>query len=252
MEQGYVRTKIRNSVAVIEFYHPKGNSLPGILLSSLASEIRAAGKNDEIRVIILQSAGERAFCAGASFDELVNIKDEQGGKVFFSGFAEVINAMRLCPRFILGRAQGKAVGGGVGLIAATDACWATSRASIRLSELSIGIGPFVIEPAVRRRIGDAAFAQLLLHPGEWMPAEWVREKGLYMELYNTVAELDAFLEEKSRELASYNPAVLTALKRSLWEGTSGWDQELIHRAAMSGRFVLSDEAQTAIQRLLNK
>jgi len=252
MEQGYVRTKIRDKVAVIEFFHPKVNSLPGILLNSLAGEIRAAGKNDEIRIIILQSAGEGAFCAGASFEELVNIKDEQSGKVFFSGFAEVLNAMRLCPKFILGRAQGKAVGGGVGLLAATDACWATPEASIRLSELSIGIGPFVIEPALRRKMGDAAFTQLLIHPGKWMPAGWAKEKALYMDLFDNVEGLDAFLEEKSRELASFNPAVMGALKRSLWKGTSGWDQDLIHRAAMSGRFVLSAEAQTAIQGLLNK
>lgn len=146
-------------VGSITFFHPRSNSLPGKVLKQLADTITKLGKDETVKVIVLKSKGEKGFCAGASFDELISIKDRSTGKQFFSGFANVINACRKCPKFVVGRVQGKAVGGGVGLASAVDYCFATTAASVKLSELAVGIGPFVVGPAVERKIGVSAMSQ---------------------------------------------------------------------------------------------
>ena len=186
----YVKLNIENNIGTIEFFHPQSNSLPSSLLKELADTMKSAGENDSIKVVILKSAGDRAFCAGASFDELLDIKDAESGEQFFSGFANVINAARKCPKFIIGRLQGKAVGGGVGMAAATDYCFASKFASIKLSELAIGIGPFVVGPAVERKLGTAAFSAMTINATKWFDAEWAREKGLYTEIFETTEEMD--------------------------------------------------------------
>jgi len=239
-------------VATISFYHPAQNSLPAALLDALAAKIKQAGQNEQTRVIILKSEGDRTFCAGASFDELLQIKDKEAGKVFFSGFARVINACRKSPKIIIARVQGKAVGGGVGLAAAADYCLATEAASVKLSELAIGIGPFVISPAVIRKIGLAAFSQLTIRATDFQTAQWAKEKGLYNEVYATANEMDGALDTLSQKLASYHPDALTGLKQILWEGTDNWDELLEERAALSGELVLSEFTQQALQDFLNK
>ena len=236
----YVKINTENGIGTIEFFHPQSNSLPGHILAELASTITKAGKVDNIKVIILKSAGERAFCAGASFDELIAIDNEATGKQFFSGFANVINAARKCPKFIIGRVQGKAVGGGVGMASATDYCFATKFASAKLSELAIGIGPFVIEPVVTRKIGLSAMSQLSLEANKFFSAEWAQQKGLYTNIYSSVEDLDIQVMLLAEQLCSYNPEALTRLKETFWEGTSDWDKLLKKRAAISGRLVLSD------------
>jgi methylglutaconyl-CoA hydratase len=237
----------QNGIAAISFYHPAQNSLPAALLDELTGKITEAGKDPQTRVIVIKSEGERTFCAGASFDELLQIKDKEAGAVFFSGFARVINACRKSPKIIVARLQGKAVGGGVGLAAAADYCLATEAASIKLSELAIGIGPFVISPAVIRKIGLPAFSQLTIRASDFQPAQWAMEKGLYNEVYKDIGELDEALNGLTQKLASYHPDALHGLKQILWEGTEDWDDLLDQRAAISGELVLSEFTQHALQ-----
>jgi methylglutaconyl-CoA hydratase len=253
INQGDVSISISNNgIATIEFQHPLSNSLPGKVLGKLANTITEAGNNDEIQLIILKSAGERAFCAGASFDELISIDNLETGKIFFSGFANVINACRTCPKFIIGRVQGKAVGGGVGLASAVDYCFATEHASVKLSELAVGIGPFVVGPAVERKIGKSAMSHLAINATEWKTAEWAREKGLYTEIFNSVDEMDSEIDKLAEKLSKSNPEAMSMLKTVFWEGTENWDTLLSERAAMSGKLVLSDFTRNAINSFKSK
>lgn len=252
IDQGGVNVSIENTIASIEFHHPLSNSLPGKVLQELANTITELGTNDEIIVIILKSAGERAFCAGASFDELMSINDLETGQVFFSGFANVINAARKCPKLIIGRVQGKAVGGGVGMAAAVDYCMATKFASIKLSELAVGIGPFVVGPAVAHKIGTAAMSQLAINATQWQTAQWAKEKGLYSEIFDTVEAMDESISTLANTLAKSNPEAMQMLKKVFWQGTSHWDELLLERAAMSGKLVLSEFTRNAINKFKKK
>ncbi len=249
---GSVEVKKDTGVAKITFSHPAGNSLPGKLLAALVEAFQAVGRDEEVNLVILQSGGERAFCGGASFEELVAVSNLEEGKAFFMGFANVINAMRKCPKLIVGRIQGKAVGGGVGLAAATDYCMATKYASVKLSELAIGIGPFVIGPAVQRKIGLAAMSQLAINATEWKTAEWAQSKGLFNEVFATTEQLDAYIAHFSQQLAGFNPAAMQQLKTVFWEGTDHWDNLLAERAAISGELVLSEFTRNAIEKFKAK
>ncbi|MDB4534182.1 enoyl-CoA hydratase/isomerase family protein [Vicingaceae bacterium] len=253
VEQGTVEIAINDKgIATIEFFHPLSNSLPGKVLNKLADTITEAGKNDDIKVIILKSSGERAFCAGASFDELISINDLETGRVFFSGFANVINAARKCPKLIIGRVQGKAVGGGVGMASAVDFCYATKFASVKLSELAVGIGPFVVGPAVERKVGTSAMSMMAINATEWYSAEWAREKGLYAETFDDVTQMDEAIEVLANKLANSNPEAMSMLKTVFWTGTDNWDTLLKERAAMSGKLVLSDFTKNAINAFKKK
>lgn len=243
---GFVKTAINNKIATISFYHPANNSLPSNLLEQLVEAINAVGYDPSVLVVVLKSEGEKVFCAGASFDELAAIEDIETGKKFFSGFANVINAMRKCPKFIVLRDHERAIGGGVGLCAAADYCMATTKSTIRLSELAVGIGPFVIGPAVERKIGLSAFSEMAINASEWRTADWAKQKGLFNEVFETVEQLDAYIEHFTEKLAQYNPEAMSELKRVLWQNTEGWDDLLAERAAISGRLVLSDFTKNAI------
>ena len=245
-ENGSLYTKIDNKIATVEFGHPASNSFSSELLERLAKEFDKLSGNENIAVIVLKSEGEKAFCAGASFDELIEIDNLEDGKKFFSGFANVINAMRKCSKLIVGRVQGKIVGGGVGLVAACDYVLATEAASIKLSELSIGIGPFVIEPAVERKIGVGALAALTLDATSWKNAYWAKEKGLYARVFDSISELDKEVEIFTEKLASYNPEALLEMKKVLWKDTENWDQLLLNRAEITGKLVLSEFTKKAL------
>lgn len=245
---GTIETTINKNIATITFYHPSSNSFPSSLLQELTNEIIILGKNNFVSIIVLKSAGTGAFCAGASFEELLSVSNYEEGSHFFSGFANVINAMRKCPKLIIGRIHGKAVGGGVGLAAACDYSFATSKSEIKLSEIAIGIGPFVIEPAVSRKIGKMAMAEMTLNPTAWKTSKWALEKGLFSEVFETIEELDIRLQEYTKELASYNQEALLEIKKVLWEGTNHWDSLLYERAAISGRLVLSDFTKEALEK----
>jgi methylglutaconyl-CoA hydratase len=220
--------------------------MPGYQLETLAAEVTKLGENEAAKVIVIKSEGEKAFCAGASFDELISIKDIKTGTKFFSGFANVINAMRKAPKFVIVRVQGKAVGGGVGIASSGDYTFGTETSSIKLSELAVGIGPFVVGPAVDRKIGRSAFSELTINATEWRDAKWAKEKGLYNELYASIGEMDKGLEALANKLANSNPEAMALLKKVMWEGTENWDSLLIERAGMSGKLVLSDFTINAI------
>ena len=252
MQEPFVISEIKNGIATITFYHPQSNSMPGSQLNMLATEIEKLGKNHTAKVIVLKSEGDKAFCAGASFDELIAIKDSESGLKFFSGFASVINAMRKAPKFIIVRIQGKTVGGGVGIACSADYTFAVDSASVKLSELAIGIGPFVVGPAVERKIGSSAFCQLTINASEWQTAEWAKQKGLYNQVFSDIEEMDKGIETLSQILASSNPEAMEMLKKEMWKGTENWDQLLIERAGMSGKLVLSDFTINAINKFKQK
>ncbi len=245
-EGAYVRHEVEHNIATIEFFHPASNSLPADILHDLARTINDLGIDAGVRVIVLRSAGQSAFCAGASFDELTAISNEAEGKRFFSGFAEVINAMRKSHKLIIGRVQGKAVGGGVGLIAACDYAIAHEGASVKLSELAIGIGPFVVGPAVERKMGRSSFSQLAIDASEWRSAEWSKRHGLYAEIHSSQSDMDEAVNALANRLAHSSPDAMWELKKIFWQGTEHWDSLLAERAAISGRLVLSDFTRNAI------
>lgn len=251
-DKAYVKSNTQNGICRIEFFHPAHNSLPSDVLRDLAGAISEAGRRDEVRVVLLQSGGDRTFCAGASFDELMAIDNFEQGTEFFMGFARVINACRECPKLIVGRVQGKAVGGGIGVASAVDYCVATKYASVKLSELHIGIGPFVVGPAVERKIGMSALSELAINASEWRTAEWAKQKGLFTDVFGDAAQMDAYLKEFTERLASYNPNAMLELKKTFWKGTDDWKNLLAERAAISGRLVLSDFTREAIERFKSK
>lgn len=253
IDQGHVNYSVSESgIATIEFGHPMSNSLPGKILQKLAHTITLAGQSDEVKVIIIRSSGNKAFCAGASFDELISINNLEVGKKFFSGFAKVINACRKCPKLIIGRVQGKAVGGGVGIAASVDYCLATKNAEIKLSELAVGIGPFVVGPVIQRKMGLSAMSQLAINATEWRTADWAMRRGLYSDIFLTEEDLDNEINRLAHVLAKSNPEAMAELKSIFWEGTDHWDTLLSERAEISGTLVLSDFTVNAINSFKNK
>jgi len=250
-ETGYVSSHTEHGITTIEFFHPKSNSLPLKMLDELTQEIHYAGNHDT-RVVILKSAGENTFCAGASFDELSAIKNEKEGQNFFQGFANVINAMRKCNKFIIGRIQGKCVGGGVGLAAAVDYAIAINKTEIKLSELSIGIGPFVVGPAIERKIGTSAFSQLAIDATLWRNADWGKKKGLFAEVHETIQNMDESVYRLANTLAHSSPEAIAEMKKMFWKGTENWDALLSERAAISGKLILNDFSKNAIAKFRAK
>lgn len=249
---GYVKTETHRGITTIEFSHPQSNSLPGIVLEDLAHEIHFAGTHVDTKVIIIKSSGEKTFCAGASFDELVTIKSELEGLRFFAGFALVINAMRKCPKLIIARIQGKCVGGGVGIAAAADYAIAMEGADIKLSELAVGIGPFVVGPAVERKIGVGAFSALAIDATQWRNSDWAKRKGLFAEVHPNMEDLDEAIHRLANNLAHSSPEAMAEMKKTFWTGTEHWDVLLKERASISGRLVLSSFTKTAIQKFKDK
>ena len=248
MNQGTISINITNKVATLTFFHPASNSIPSDLLNRFTQSINRLAINDDVHVILLQSEGEKTFCAGASFDELIAIKTIEEGKQFFSGFANLINAMRKCPKFIIGRVEGKSVGGAVGIIAATDYCFATENSDIKLSELSIGIGPFVIAPAIERKMGVSALSELIIDAENWKSAYWAKRRGLFNKVFENTHDMDEYLSILSSKLAGYNFQAIQEMKKVLWENTSHWDDLLIERAEISGKLVLSEFTKNALQK----
>lgn len=252
INNGHVKAETHKGITIIEFYHPQSNSLPGKILEDLAHEIHFAGTHAETKVIILRSPGEKAFCAGASFNELAAIKSEAEGLKFFSGFAHVINAMRKCPKFIIARVHGKCVGGGVGIAAAADYAIAVEGADVKLSELAVGIGPFVVGPAVERKIGAGAFSALATDAASWRNSDWAKRKGLYAELHINTENMDEAVHRLADTLAHSSPEAMAEMKKMFWRGTEHWDDLLKERAAISGRLVISSFTKAAIEKFKTK
>lgn len=243
---GTIYTHIDHYIATITFSHPKSNSFPSDLLQKLIDTFDRLDKDDTVKLILLQSEGDKAFCAGASFDELLTVTTLEEGKIFFSGFATLINSMRKCSKLIIGRAQGKSVGGGVGILAACDYVFATEAADIKLSELSIGLGPFVIAPALERKMGISALSELSLNAKSWKTAYWAEKKGLFNTVFENKRDLDNGIDILTHQLSQYNPEALLDMKKIFWEGTDHWDELLIERAEISGKLALSDFTKKAL------
>jgi len=241
-----------NGIGTIQFYHPLSNSLPGDLLRKISDKINFAGESNQVKVIILKSEGDRAFCGGASFDELINIQNLKDGINFFSGFANVINACRKCSKIIIGRVQGKAVGGGVGLASAVDYCYATKHSAIKLSELSLGIGPFVVGPAVERKIGLSAMSALAINAHKWFDANWALQKGLYAEIFENSNDMDLAIKQLTNDISCYSLEAMKKLKKTFWEGTDHWDNLLNKRAEISGSLIITEFSKETIQKIQNK
>lgn len=252
IKEGYVNSETHQGITTIEFFHPQSNSLPGKILEALVKEIHFAGTHNETKVIILKSCGDKTFCAGASFDELLETANEAAGVAFFSGFANVINVMRKCPKIIIARIQGKCVGGGVGLVAAADYAIALEGSDIKLSELAIGIAPFVVGPAVERKIGLAAFSALAIDTNMWRNSQWAKNKGLYAEVHENIENMDESVLRLANSLAHGSPEAMLSLKKILWAGTDHWDLLLKERAAISGRLILSDFSKVALTKFKRK
>lgn len=252
VNEAYIKSETHQGITTIEFFHPQSNSLPGHLLNELAHSIQHAAVDPKTHVVILKSAGTKAFCAGASFDELIAIKNEQEGLQFFSGFAKVINAMRKCPKFIVARIHGKCVGGGVGIAAAADYAIAVEGSDVKLSELAVGIGPFVVGPAVERKIGTSAFSQLSIDASNWRNSDWAKRKGLFAELHPTIEAMDESIEKLVTTLSHSSPEAMAEMKKIFWKGTEHWDELLIERAKISGRLVLSEFTRAAIEKFKAK
>jgi methylglutaconyl-CoA hydratase len=249
--EGYVKSHTEHGITTIEFFHPQSNSLPSKILDALTQEIHYAGTHDT-KVVIIQSEGEGAFCAGASFEELSSLMNEKQGHHFFLGFANVINAIRKCTKIIIGRIHGKCVGGGVGIASAVDYAIAVNSAEIKLSELAIGIGPFVVGPAVERKIGISAFSQLAIDTTLWRNADWAKKKGLYAEVHDSVQNMDESIERLANTLAHLSPDAMAEMKKMFWKGTEHWDVLLNERAAISGKLILSEFSKNAITKIRTK
>lgn len=245
-KEGYVTSHTDHGITTIEFFHPQSNSLPLRLLDALAQEIHYAGTHDS-KVVVLRSGGNGAFCAGASFDELIAIQNEKQGTEFFSGFANVMNAIRKCTKIIIGRIHGKCVGGGVGIAAAVDYAIAVKDAEVRLSELAIGMGPFVVGPVIKRKIGVSAFSQLAIDTMLWRNSDWAKQKALFAEVHQSVHDMDESVDRLANTLAHLNPEAMAEMKKMFWHGIEDWDSLLKERAAISGRLVLSDFTKNAIE-----
>jgi methylglutaconyl-CoA hydratase len=252
IKEGYVKSEFHNGVTTIEFFHPQSNSLPAKILEGLMTSIHGAGNDIDTKVIVLRSGGDKTFCAGASFDELMAIKNQDEGFQFFTGFANVINAIRLAPKFVIGRIHGKCVGGGVGIAAAVDYAIATEAAEVKLSELAVGIGPFVVGPAVERKIGLSAYSQLAIDATMWRNADWARRKGLYAEVHAHEDGMDESITRLSELLSHSSPQAMAEIKKVFWKGTEHWDKLLVERAAISGKLVLSDFTRNAIEKFRRK
>ena len=252
MQEPYVKYSVANNIGVIEFFTPQHNSLPSKILAQLATTIDEAGKDNECKVILLKSGGDKTFCAGANFDELLLIENEEQGLEFFSGFANVINAMRQCPKFIIGRIQGKAIGGGAGLASSCDYCYATIHAAIKLSELAVGIGPFVVGPPVERKIGTTAAYELAIDANNFRSAQWAKDKGLFAEVFDTIELMDKAIDKLAVTLAASSPEAMKEIKKIFWKGTENWSELLKERAAISGRLILTTHAKNAIASFKNK
>lgn len=248
----YVRTETHKGITTIEFFHPQSNSLPYKILAELAKEIHFAGQDAETRVIVLRSAGDKAFCAGASFEELMAIENEEQGYRFFSGFAQVFNAIRKIPKLVIGRIHGRCVGGGVGIAAAVDYAIGCHHAEVKLSELAVGIGPFVVGPVIERKIGTAAFSALAIDASNWRNADWAKRKGLFSEMHDSIENMDESIHRLSTTLSNANPEAMASLKQIFWKGTENWDDLLRDRAAISGKLVLSNFTREAIERFKKK
>ncbi|PUB28160.1 methylglutaconyl-CoA hydratase [Elizabethkingia sp. YR214] len=242
----FVISEIKNNIAEITFGTPKSNSLPGAILEKLAQTILEEGVKKEVKAILIKSAGEKAFCAGASFDELLAIDELEVSKKFFGGFAKVLNAMRNCGKIVVVRVQGKTTGGGVGITCGADYCFATKDATLALTEINLGIGPFVIGPYVERKIGKSQFSAMAID-AEFRSAEWAEQHNIYHSVSENIAEMDTKLDDFLQKLSTRSDEALALIKKVSWDGTDYFNILMPDRIHMSASLILEDSAKKNIE-----
>ncbi len=250
-KSGKVSVNIIQGIASISFTHPKSNSLSTALLKEITNILNKLAGDNNVHVIVLRSDGDKTFCAGASFDEMLEIKDLKTGKEFFMGFALLLNAMRKCHKIIIARIHGKAIGGGVGIAAAADYTLASSEASVKLGELALGVGPFVVGPAVERKIGKTNFITMSVD-AEWHDAFWAKQAGLFSKVFANNHDLDEAVSALAKKISSCSLQATSEMKKVFWEGTEDWDDLLDKRAEISSRLVLSEYTKNYIKAFKNK
>ncbi len=248
MNNGFVTSEIKNNISEITFGTPKSNSLPGEILEKLAQTILECGKDQNVKAILLQSEGEKSFCAGASFDELLEIEELEKSKIFFGGFAKVLNAMRSCGKLVIVRVQGKTTGGGVGIACAADYCFGTTDSALALTELNLGIGPFVIGPFVERKIGKSAYSAMSID-ADFRSAEWCERHDIYQSVSENIPEMDSKIEKFLEVLSNRSSDALALIKKVSWEGTEHFDQLMPERILMSASLILEDSAKENIGKI---
>ena len=248
MNNGFVTQELKNNIAEITFGTPKSNALPGEILEKLAQTIIESGRDENVKAILLKSEGDKAFCAGASFDELLEIDDLENSKIFFGGFAKVLNAMRSCGKLVVVRVQGKTTGGGVGIACAADYCFATKDAAMALTELNLGIGPFVIGPYVERKIGKSAYEAISID-ADFRSADWCEKHDVYHSVSENIQEMDAKIEAFMKKLSERSADALASIKKVSWEGSEHFDQLMPERILMSASLILEDSAKQNIQKI---
>ena len=248
MDNGFVNQELKNSISEITFGHPKSNSLPGEILELLAQTILNEGAKTEVKAILLKSGGEKAFCAGASFDELLSIDELENSKKFFGGFAKVLNAMRSCGKLVIVRVQGKTTGGGVGIACAADYCFATKDAALALTELNLGIGPFVIGPYVERKMGKSAYAAMSID-ADFRSAEWCKQHDVYHSVSENIEMMDEEISKFLEKLSARSSDALSLIKKVSWEGTEHFEELMPERILMSASLILEDSAKKNIEKI---
>lgn len=246
--QPFVTSEIKSNIAEITFGTPKSNSLPSEILEKLAQTILDEAAKENVSLILLKSEGEKAFCAGASFDELLDINDLETSKHFFGGFAKVLNAMRTCRKIVVVRVQGKTTGGGVGIACAADYCFATKDAGLALPELNLGIGPFVIGPFVERKIGKSQFTAMSLDT-EFRNANWAKDNHIYHQVFDSITEMDFEIQKFLEKLSAKSTDALALIKKVSWEGTEHFAELMPERILMSASLLLEDSTKANIEKI---
>ena len=244
----FVNAQVLNQISHIEFGTSKSNSLPGEILELLAQTILSEAAKVDVKAIVLKSSGEKAFCAGASFDELLQIDELEISKKFFGGFAKVLNAMRTCGKLVIVRVQGKTTGGGVGIACGADYCFATKDSSLALTELNLGIGPFVIGPYVERKIGKSEFTAMAID-ADFRSAQWAERNHIYHVVSDSIEEMDEKLTVFLDTLASRSADALALLKKVSWEGSEHFEKLMPERIQMSASLILEDSAKENINKI---
>ncbi len=248
MNKGFVNQEIKNNISEITFGTQKSNSLPGEILELLAETILESGKDQSVKAILLKSEGEKAFCAGASFDELLEIEELEKSKIFFGGFAKVLNAMRSCGKLVIVRVQGKTTGGGVGIACAADYCFATKDSAMALTELNLGIGPFVIGPFVERKVGKSAYSAMSID-ADFRSADWCEKHDVYHSVSENISEMDEEIKAFMEKLSTRSSEALALIKKVSWEGTEHFAQLMPERILMSASLILEDSAKENIGKI---
>jgi methylglutaconyl-CoA hydratase len=228
------------------------NALSAGLITELTRCMREIAGREDVRAVILTGEGD-SFCAGAdigymrqtaSFSYEENLEDAGRLAALFESIAE-------CPKPVVARIKGAAIGGGVGLVAAADVSVAEEGTIFAFSEVRLGISPATIAPFVLRKIGHSHARSLFL-TGERFGAERAREIGLVHEVAPE-GELDEVVQKKIGQITSGGPESLASTKRLLGELADADPQEVTGiTASRIAELRTGEEGQEGLTAFLEK